>query len=87
MEGKKDPKEMTAGELIREIETKTADDFRNWGKQIHLPKEMIRHIALMTALAAVDGGKHTQLVSSYIDDMTAAFYEEMKDDITKSEED
>lgn len=87
MEGKKRPKDMTARELVCELETATADDFRNWGKQIHLPKEMIRHIALMTALAAVDGGKHTQLVSSYIDDMTAAFYEEMKDDITKSEED
>lgn len=41
MEGKKRPKDMTAGELIREIEAATADDFRNWAKQIHLPKEMI----------------------------------------------
>ena len=41
----------------------------------------------MTALAAVDGGKYTQLVSSYIDEISAAFYEEMKDDITKNEED
>lgn len=40
----------------------------------------------MTALAAVDGGKYTQLVSSYIDEITAAFYEEMKS-ITESEED
>lgn len=86
MEGKKRPKDMPAGELIREIETATADDFRNWAKQIHLPKEMIRHIALMTALAAVDGGKYTRLVSSYIDGISAAFYEEMKG-ITESEED
>lgn len=78
---------MTARELVCELETATADDFRNWAKQVHLPEEMIRHIALMTALAAVDGGKYTQLVSSYIDEISAAFYEEMKDDITKSEED
>ncbi len=86
MEEMKDPKNMTAGELIREIETATADDFRNWAKQIHLPKEMIRHIALMTALTALDGGKYTWQVSSYIDAITAAFYEVMKG-ITESEED
>ena len=86
MEGKKRPKDMTARELVCELETATADDFRNWAKQVHLPEEMIRHIALMTALAAVDGGKYTQLVSSYIDEITAAFYEEMKG-ITESEED
>ena len=63
MEGKKRPKDMTARELVCELETATADDFRNWAKQVHLPEEMIRHIALMTALAAVDGGKYTQLVS------------------------
>lgn len=78
---------MTAEELIREIETATADDFRNWAKQIHFPEEMTRHIALMTALAAVDGGKYTRRVSAYIDEISAALYEEMKDDITKSEED
>ncbi len=86
MEGMKRPQDMTAEELIREIEKATADDFRNWAKQIHLPKEMIRHIALMTALAAVDGGKYTRQVSSYIDAITAAFYEEMKG-ITEGEED